>query len=427
MNNKTRKHIKNQRKFRGGVSWKFWKKEKKEPATTDKKNANEVIFTDNTDGEEERLYQEKDLGNKDVRDKIKQRQNKMMDKKLLREKTGTVLQATAVLSGVTAIMASTVVLAPIAGLLGGVLLIANKVAEIYSNNLTLRLLMEDVLSITMDIYMLYDLIVKISKYLEYIKYTESDLTKPLEPLPNRLEKIYKERAESRSKLMSESSNKGGKVGDREITSDEKNTNRYNTNQTHLLQLDIHIRELVIELLRLCDKDTIRELATETVLVHSGFQELIQEENNRRQNQGWYDKLNRKLSRTTSSNWYKQKIMDSLVMIDSYVVLLFDSLFFTIKKIEILDPLVANELWTEIIFCKEFELYIRPVPDDIFKSAIEDAREFADQNEKGNAEALKYVDNALREKGDEGGEEGEIHTRDGGSFKRTTVRRRYSRK
>ena len=426
MNNKTRKNIKNRQKYRGGLSWKrFWKMNEKEPATTDTKKTSEVIFKVNPDGEEERRYEGQNLGKKNVRDEIKNRQTKMMEKKLSREKTGTVLQATAVLSGVTAIMASTVVLAPIAGLLGGVLLIANKVAEIYINNLTLRLLMEDVLSITMDIYMLYDLIVKISKYLEYIKYTESDRKPPKEPLKIRLSTIYKEREKNRSILLTEKV-----VGGKSFRDNEQNTNRYNTNQTHILQLDMHIRELAIELLRLCDDDTIKELAKETDLVHSGFEDLIQKEYERRQNRGFGEWINHKLSRTTSSNWYKQKIMDSLVMIDSYVVLLFDSLFFTIKKIEILDPPVANELWTEIIFCKEFQLYIRPVPDEIFESAMADAEEYAAQNETGNLRVLEIVDNeekvnnqAEGKGGQGGGGDRTIHTREGGSFKRTTVRRR----
>ena len=66
--------------------------------------------------------------------------------------------ATAVAAGIITGLAATGIGMPVAGLLAGALLIANKMLDLYKFNLLLRLLMQDAIFIIMDCYLLFILI-----------------------------------------------------------------------------------------------------------------------------------------------------------------------------------------------------------------------------------------------------------------------------
>ena len=74
--------------------------------------------------------------------------------------------ATAVASGIITGLAATGVGMPVAGLLAGALLIANKMLDLYKFNLLLRLLMQDAIFIIMDCYLLFCLIEKSYQIIE---------------------------------------------------------------------------------------------------------------------------------------------------------------------------------------------------------------------------------------------------------------------
>jgi hypothetical protein len=89
-------------------------------------------------------------------------------------------------------------------------------------------------------------------------------------------------------------------------------------------------------------------------------------------------LNRKISKYAYAEYYKKKIVTELVLVDSYAGLVFYNVFFSLKRLEIIDPPLAEILWSMIAKSKAMRNYTEPNLDEITKEAIKLTRENSKQ-------------------------------------------------
>lgn len=383
MNNKTRKNIKNRQKYRGGLRLDFWKKEKKESAPTDPTGP---LIDDKTAIDDfVKLRTEEESENQKLQKKI--------------EKFETVSTGMMVGYAAASMFMSTGVLAPVGVALGAVLFVSGKVMELKRNNFALRLLLKDVQNVTSDVFTLYELILFILQSLKIVndvevtykdemaKYTlTTDIGKPKsdedlkEELKKELKKHNTTKLNGRIRLFTELGlATEAPVAPPTVVTEEQQRlqvggadKRTNMNDRNIIQLRIHAENLLAMFLGLCDTTTLNALGTDKNVNAAGLKPLIDTEvDNRKGMLSW---LNRKISKYAYAEYYKKKIVTELVLVDSYAGLVFYNVFFSLKRLEIIDPSLAEILWSIIAKSKAMRNYTEPNLDEITREAIKLTRQ-----------------------------------------------------
>jgi hypothetical protein len=379
MNNKTRKHVKNRRKYRGGFLSFFKKKE----IIPDPKDS----LIDNTNKRKEFI----------VLKTQEEVENQKLQKKIEKFET----RSTAMMVGYAAasMFMSTGVLAPVGVALGAVLFVSGKVMEMKHNNFALRLLLKDVQNVTSDVFTLYELILFILQSLKIVndvevtyadKMAKYPLTTDIDE-PKSDEELKKELAETlqqhnTSKLkdrqrLFETLGLATEATPTVLTEEQEQLQggageRTNMNDRNIIQLRIHAENLLAMFLGLCDTTTLNDLGNDRSVDAAGLKPLIDTElENRKGALSW---LNRKISKYAYAEYYKKKIVTELVLVDSYAGLVFYNVFFSLKRLEIIDPPLAEILWSMIAKSKAMRNYTEPNLDEITKEAIKLTRENSKQ-------------------------------------------------
>ena len=139
------------------------------------------------------------------------------------------------------------------------------------------------------------------------------------------------------------------------------------NDRNIIQLRIHAENLLAMFLGLCDTKTLNDLGNDKSVNAAGLKPLIETEvDNRKGTLSW---LNRKISKYAYAEYYKKKIVTELVLVDSYAGLVFYNVFFSLKRLEIIDPSLAQILWSMIAESKAMRNYTEPNLDEITREAI----------------------------------------------------------
>ena len=395
MNNKTRKHVKNRRKYRGGFLSFFKKKEIVPPGPLiDDKTARDDFVKLKTDEEAE---------------------NQKLQKKI--EKFETRSSAMMVGYAAASMFMSTGVLAPVGVALGAVLFVSGKVMEMKHNNFALRLLLKDVQNVTSDVFTLYELILFILQSLKIVndvevkyvdkmaKYplkTDIDEPKSDEELKKELEANLQQHNTTKLETRQTLFKKLGLATPTVLTEEPERLQggageRTNMNDRNIIQLRIHAENLLAMFLGLCDTKTLNDLGNDKSVNAAGLTPLINTEvDNRKGTLSW---LNRKISKYAYAEYYKKKIVTELVLVDSYAGLVFYNVFFSLKRLEIIDPSLAQILWSMIAESKAMRNYTEPNLDEITREAIKLTR----QNPKQAVLMLKEgQDNVNAERASEEG-------------------------
>jgi hypothetical protein len=377
MNNKTRKNIKNRQKYRGGLNLRFWEKGKKEPATT---------------GPTSPLIDDKTAIDDFVKLKTQEEaENQKLQKKI--EKFETRSSAMMVGYAAASMFMSTGVLAPVGVALGAVLFVSGKVMEMKHNNFALRLLLKDVQNVTSDVFTLYELILFILQSLKIVNdvevtYADKMAKYPLKidiEEPNTDEELKEELKEKLTEHNTTKLNGRIKlfetlklVTEAQPTEEQQEQQvggageRTNMNDRNIIQLRIHAENLLAMFLGLCDTTTLNALGTDKNVNAAGLKPLIDTEvDNRKGTLSW---LNRKISKYAYAEYYKKKIVTELVLVDSYAGLVFYNVFFSLKRLEIIDPSLAQILWSIIAESKAMRNYTEPNLDEITREAIKLTRQ-----------------------------------------------------
>ena len=370
MNNKTRKHVKNRRKYRGGFLSFFKKKETAPPGLLiDDKQARDDFVKLKTEEESE---------------------NQKLQKKI--EKFETRSSAMMVGYAAASMFMSTGVLAPVGVALGAVLFVSGKVMEMKHNNFALRLLLKDVQNVTSDVFTLYELILFILQSLKIVndvevtykdemaKYplkTDIDEPKSDEELKKELEANLQQHNTTKLETRQTLFKKLGLATPTVLTEEPERLQggageRTNMNDRNIIQLRIHAENLLAMFLGLCDTKTLNDLGNDKSVNAAGLKPLIETEvDNRKGTLSW---LNRKISKYAYAEYYKKKIVTELVLVDSYAGLVFYNVFFSLKRLEIIDPSLAQILWSMIAESKAKRNYTEPNLDEITREAIKLTRQ-----------------------------------------------------
>ena len=370
MNNKTRKHVKNRRKYRGGFLSFFKKKETAPPGLLiDDKQARDDFVKLKTEEESE---------------------NQKLQKKI--EKFETRSSAMMVGYAAASMFMSTGVLAPVGVALGAVLFVSGKVMEMKHNNFALRLLLKDVQNVTSDVFTLYELILFILQSLKIVNDVEVKYVDKMAKYPLTTDIVEPKSDEELKKELEENLRKHNttKLKDRrklfeilglatEATPTEEQQRlqggageRTNMNDRNIIQLRIHAENLLAMFLGLCDTKTLNDLGGDKYVDDAGLKPLIDTEvDNRKGTLSW---LNRKISKYAYAEYYKKKIVTELVLVDSYAGLVFYNVFFSLKRLEIIDHSLAGILWSIIAKSKAMRNYTEPNLDEITREAIKLTRQ-----------------------------------------------------
>ena len=243
--------------------------------------------------------------------------------------TNTAVVATGV---ITALTASGVGI-PVAALLAGALLIANKMFELTRSNLLLRLLMKDAIFIIMDSYSLYKLIQK----------SYSVIGTQEVPNIRCVDNVTKDHG-------------------------------YQINKNMESQLIYQITKLINVLIHLMDTNTLGILK-EHGPFGDAFQKALNDEYAKRQKEAGYfsmNKMTRNFDRNFGGSYYIAELTNILTITNSYIVLLKSHLDTVLKKFEILAPDKYKIIWGDILCSDEYNSYIKPVPGVILNGAATDA-------------------------------------------------------
>ena len=357
----------------------FWEKGKKEPATTDPPGS----LIDNTSKRKEFI----DLKTQE------EAENQKLQKKI--EKFETASTGMMVGYAAASMFMSTGVLAPVGVALGAVLFVSGKVMELKRNNFALRLLLKDVQNVTSDVFTLYELILFILQSLKIVNDVEvkygdemakfpltTDIVEPKsdedlkEELKEKLTEHNTTKLNGRKKLFKEL-RLATEAPPTVVTEEQEQPvggadKRTNMNDRNIIQLRIHAENLLAMFLGLCDTTTLNALGSDKNVDAAGLKPLIDTEvDNRKGMLSW---LNRKISKYAYAEYYKKKIVTELVLVDSYAGLVFYNVFFSLKRLEIIDPSLAQILWSIIAKSKAMRNYTEPNLDEITREAIKLTRQ-----------------------------------------------------
>lgn len=282
--------------------------------------------------------------------------------------------------GAVTLLSATGVGLPLAGMLGGALLISNKLANMYMDNLKLYTLMLDTMTILSNCYQLNDLINKSTEvFTVYIYTTDDEFNKVkeenfkeslnnAETLKN--QDISKLKQDSESQLQLQS---GGVKQDI-----QNNVYRFITiNETAKLRVFDNLHQLIAYLLEIADDKTIDFLLQDKDIGQSGFKNKIQDEKDKRNKSKlkFIGKIKRGVERTLNSKEIMNNILDKLTVISA--------LFITIKGqydmiMDLYERILGDDwkkVWNYIEKTNEFKSYMFPgnILDDVNK-IIKDSKE-----------------------------------------------------
>jgi hypothetical protein len=289
--------------------------------------------------------------------------------------------ATAVAAGIITGLAATGIGMPVAGLLAGALLIANKMLDLYKFNLLLRLLMQDAIFIIMDCYLLFILIEKSYQIIENFDDPVNDkcsnsgfsteLSKSIGSIDDGsggINKQYQPKTASTTSVVDLSTGLA-----RKIIKDK--VRKYQINSIMQAQLQYQIEKLIKLLLSIMETKILDAIIEEPSLTGNAFGDLLRKEKDERTGSNWYDgkKFIRNYNRKFAGGYYITEINNILTIVNSYIILLKSNLDSVLKKFEILANTTYILIWKAILCTKEYNSYIKPNTQDVLKEAKEDAR------------------------------------------------------
>lgn len=278
--------------------------------------------------------------------------------------------ATAVAAGIITGLASTGVGMPVAGLLAGALLIANKMLDLYKFNLLLRLLMQDAIFIIMDCYLLFCLIEKSYQIIENFADPVNDkcnssgfstqLLTSIGPMNNVIDKS--------NIAVVTSGNTNNNIKDK--------VRKYQINSIMQAQLRYQIEKLIKLLLSIMETKILDAIIHEPSLTGNAFGGLLRKEKEERTKSGRLSSKTflRNYNRKFAGAYYITEINNILTIINSYIILLKSNLDSVLKKFEILDNSNYILIWKATLCTKEYNSYIKPNTQDVLAEAKNDARD-----------------------------------------------------
>jgi hypothetical protein len=259
---------------------------------------------------------------------------------------------------------------PVSALLAGALLVANKMLDLYKNNLLLRLLMQDAIFIIMDCYLLFSLIEKsyeiIGTYYDPSNQCTNETSLEKRAMTRKdFEKIYDQ-------------NKKTEEEKTDIANIQKATSsirKYQINGIMQAQLKYQIEKLIKTLLSIMETKTLKIIEQDPALHNNAFGKLLLAEQNKREKESYftYSKFDRNYNRKFGASIYITEINNALTIINSYLVLLKSNLDTLLKKFEILSPNDYDNIWRAILCSKEYNEYIKPNTQDVINMAKTDVR------------------------------------------------------
>ena len=249
---------------------------------------------------------------------------------------------------------------PISGLMAGILILTDQLIRIYENNLLLKRLMQDVMYIMSDCYLLYQLIEQ--SYEILTKYSF-----PLEKCGKSQEKEPQEKQTPKIDFVMQS------------------------------QLKYQIEQLINNLMKISDTKTIISLVDAPDV--NGYKHILENELTIRKNEYKFSisKASRNYSRKFNSEEQTISINNSLIIINSYTILLKSKLDFIVKNFEILSPVEYKKIWEEIICSPQYKLYIKPIFKNIMNKAEIDANNVNASDLEADISLLNKADAAAAEK------------------------------
>jgi len=289
--------------------------------------------------------------------------------------------ATVVASGIITGLAATGVGMPVAGLLAGALLIANKMLDLYKFNLLLRLLLQDAIFIIMDCYLLFCFIEKSYKIIENFNDPLNDKCKNSGFSENLLNSVGSmddavgginqnyQLPSAVSKPVVDLST----VDSRNVIKDK--VRKYQINAMMQSQLRYQIEKLIKLLLSIMETKIVDTIIEEPSLTGNAFGDLLRKEKSERTDAGkWSSKtFLRNYNRKFAGSYYITEINNILTIINSYIILLKSNLDSVLKKFEILDNPNYILMWKAILCTKEYNSYIKPNTQDVLADAQSDVR------------------------------------------------------
>ena len=285
--------------------------------------------------------------------------------------------ATAVSSAVISKLTVSGVGIPLAALLAGALLIANKMFDLMRSNLKLRLLMHDAIVIIMDCYLVFSLIKKSYDVIGLYDDPYNDCMLDNEQKINDKMRPKSMDSNQLQQLMSKAKQF---MDHREGMDGGERTRKYQINQIMEAQLKYQIEKLINVLMHLMETDTLNMLMTDSTLKDNAFGKLLQSEDAKRKREagviGYFSKskMTRNYDRRFGGEHYVNEINKILTVLNSYIMLLKSNLDTVFKKFEILTPEVYKVMWVAILCSSEYNHYIKPVIADVLKEAQQDAKE-----------------------------------------------------
>lgn len=302
--------------------------------------------------------------------------------------------ATAVTAGIITGLAATGIGMPVAGLLAGALLIANKMLDLYKFNLLLRLLMQDAIFIIMDCYLLFCLIEKSYQIIEKFDDPDNDcsmfkkrsddsdsdaaIIDSIGPIfksnddiddgSGGINKQYQPKTAATTPVVDLSTGLA-----RTIIKDK--VRKYQINSIMQAQLRYQIEKLIKLLLSIMETNILDAIIEEPSLTGNAFGDLLRLEKAERTKSGkWSSKtFLRNYNRKFAGAYYITEINNILTIVNSYIILLKSNLDSVLKKFEILANTTYILIWQAILCTKEYNSYIKPNTQDVLKEAKEDAR------------------------------------------------------
>ena len=346
----------------------------------------------------------------------------------------TLSSAAAVGSGLVTTLAASGVGMPVAALLAGALLVLNKMLDLYKNNLILRLLMQDAIFIIMDCYLLFSLIEKSYDIIGFYNDPKNTCDFSQDKIPKGMEKkveygdfgdiiipepkqLVAQQAMTSGEFIDVAKQNKTKDQLDEIQNKTTNVRKYQINQIMQAQLKYQIEKLINTLLSIMETKTLKILAQDPSLQSNAFGILLLAEQDKRKEESYlsFSKFDRNYNRRLGAALYITQIINSLTVINSYIVLLKSNLDTLLKKFEIL----ANEtyiiIWRAILCTIEYNSYIKPNTQEVIKMAQSDVRTV---DPKQLIKAIEFVETI--------GQNAEAEASAGGSG-RSYVRPRIKRK
>lgn len=296
--------------------------------------------------------------------------------------------ATAIASGVITGLAATGVGMPVAGLLAGALLIANKMLDLYKYNLLLHLLLQDAIFIIMDCYLLFCFIEKSYQIIENFNDPDNDECQRFKPAPL----VNTEFHSNLLKSIGPIDDGIGGINEnfhppsvskpvvdlstglaRNIIKDK--VRKYQINSIMQAQLRYQIEKLIKLLLSIMETKILDAIIEEPSLTGNAFGDLLKNEKSERMAAGkWSSKtLLRNYNRKYAGSYHITEINNILTIINSYIILLKSNLDSVLKKFEILDESNYILMWKAMLCTKEYNLYIKPNTQDVLAEAKTDVR------------------------------------------------------